>query len=276
MSHAVKQSRVPALPLFGSRRGAEVSEEAEAWLRSREKAVVTKKAARVLEEDPWNADAADDPWAEALRRFESGDDEAAVVVLRRILEKRPGDAPAHALLGQILMAKGDAEAVVHLARAMDGDPETALSVSQTVYRHLRQSGRAAAAGVCARRAAKAGARLRRGEAACAAVAPEDPLAPHNLSADVVEKVAGQVRSREDAAEAYLVRRPVEDAESCYILALVPRRRSARRAEQLRDAIAAEAPLPPRTFVLALGKGADALREALRAVPDSALLHRPAR
>jgi predicted Zn-dependent protease len=102
----------------------------------------SKRKLAELEEKLKTSELSDEEaWARAewTAEFEGFDE--AVPLLRELLGRSRTKAAAHSMLGQILIAKEDAEGVEHLEQAMAADSVYVPVACQTLYGYMMSRGR---------------------------------------------------------------------------------------------------------------------------------------
>lgn len=122
-----------------------VAKTAPRWRELYEHATKSRRKLALLEEKAKTQELnGKEAWALAELTAEFKGADAAVPLLREFAERNGGKvaaAPAHSLLGQILLAKEDESGVGHMLKAMAADHEYTPVTCQVLYGYLRARGR---------------------------------------------------------------------------------------------------------------------------------------
>jgi len=121
-----------------------VAKTAPAWRERHERATKSRRRLAELEEKARAQELNDkEAWALAELTAEFRGTEEAVPLLRELTGRnnKMVAAPAHSLLGQILLAKEDESGIEHMQRAMAADHEYVPVACQVLYGYLRTHGR---------------------------------------------------------------------------------------------------------------------------------------
>jgi Zn-dependent protease with chaperone function len=112
------------------------------WRERHEYVTKSKRKLAELEEKAKTKELSDEEaWSRAEWTAEFKGFDEAVPLLRELTGRRRTATAAHSMLGQILIAKGDAEGVEHLEKAMAADPDYVPVACQTLYAYMRSQGR---------------------------------------------------------------------------------------------------------------------------------------
>lgn len=115
------------------------------WRARHEHVTKSRQQLAALEEKSRTQELNDrEAWALAELTAEFKGTDEAVPLLREFIERNERKmtaAPAHSLLGQILLSKDDESGVEHMQRAMAADHEYTPAACQVLYRYLRAHGR---------------------------------------------------------------------------------------------------------------------------------------
>ncbi len=112
------------------------------WRERHEYVAKSKRKLAELEEKAKSKELSDEEaWSRAEWTAEFKGFDEAVPLLRELLGRRRTAAGAHSMLGQILIAKEDAEGVEHLEKAMAADRDYVPVACQTLYGYMMSQGR---------------------------------------------------------------------------------------------------------------------------------------
>jgi predicted Zn-dependent protease len=112
------------------------------WRERHEYVTQTRRKLAALEEKAKTKELSDEEaWSRAEWTAEFKGADEAVPLLRELTGRRRTAGAAHALLGQILIAKEDAAGVEHLEKAMAEDPDYVPFACQLIYDYVRVQGR---------------------------------------------------------------------------------------------------------------------------------------
>ncbi|HEX8115644.1 MAG TPA: hypothetical protein VF521_00105, partial [Pyrinomonadaceae bacterium] len=112
------------------------------WRERHEYVSQSKRKLAELEEKAKGEELSDEEaWARAEWTAEFKGMDEAVPLLRELLGRSRTATAAHSMLGQILIAKEDAEGVEHLEKAMSADPAYVPVACQTLYGYMMSKGR---------------------------------------------------------------------------------------------------------------------------------------
>jgi len=197
------------------------------------------------------------------------DSEAAIPLLREVIEREPAHADARFALGEALLERGDDEGVVHLDRAMDDDPEAILDSCGLAAGYLTARGREEEATRYRRRAEARFDSLWEAGEERSRLARFDRFEAHGLAGDLVKGLRSELARHDDVKCAHLARKQVRhlsEEAPLYVLAVTPPFRvssdeqAGRAAQRLADALE----LPGDFFVVvAEGKGKPVARRVRR-------------
>lgn len=112
------------------------------WRERHEYVTQSKRGLAALEEKARTKELSDEEaWQRAEWTAEFKGLNEAVPLLRELTGRRRTAAAAHSMLGQILIAREDAEGVEHLEKAMAADPDYVPAACQVLYGFMRSQGR---------------------------------------------------------------------------------------------------------------------------------------
>ena len=122
-----------------------VAKTAPLWRERHERVTKSRRQLALLEEKAKTQELNErEAWALAELTAEFKGTDEAVPLLRKFIERNEGKrtaAPAHSLLGQILLAGEDGSGVGHMHKAMAADHQYTPVSCQVLYGHLRKHGR---------------------------------------------------------------------------------------------------------------------------------------
>lgn len=112
------------------------------WRERHEYVTQSRRKLAALEEKAKTKGLSDEEaWSRAEWTAEFKGADEAVPLLRELTGRRRTAAAAHAMLGQILVGKGEAEGVEHLEKAMAEDAAYVPVACQVIYGYMREQGR---------------------------------------------------------------------------------------------------------------------------------------
>jgi Zn-dependent protease with chaperone function len=221
----------------------------------------------------------DELWEYACQMEALESDHAALPLLQQLLMKAPTHAAANLAVGRLLLAQDDQSGLLYLEKALAVDREAVIPACQLASSYLERRGNHKESMRYRVKAQRQRQQLLNAEAERSIIKPGDSFEPHELSAEVIDGIAGQLASKPDVQAAYLVRKKVQALTSvpCYALIVIPQRawyeldaEGSNQAllEKLRTALT----LPEDTYILI----ADQLMKhrwinTLSAIPQSAIL-----
>lgn len=166
-------------------------------------------------------------WWELCRLTDELDGEdAALVLCRQGAERFPDHRPTRFALGSMLLQRDDADGLVHMEAAMDGDSAITVQGWERTYEFLRRHGREAEAEALYARAVAADDDLGVANRERARIDWRTRYEPQDLPAAVHARIAAAIAAEPEIARAYLVRKQVARMAErpLYVLTVVRRRR----------------------------------------------------
>jgi Zn-dependent protease with chaperone function len=218
----------------------------------------------------------DEEWEIASLTEDLEGPDAAIPLIRAVLEKNPNHVTALFNLGRLLLERDEEEGVACLENAMRRDKKAILLACDWIALFWEDRGLPEKARAYWSLSDARGELMERNAEEKSQVNRRNTFLPHGLSIDKVEPILRRVREDGDIKTAYLVRKALKarmEDPLPLVLALVPRRRwytlDAHTANQeLQTRIAAKAALPDAGIVITVGAGHGALRRKIRRVPGA--------
>jgi Zn-dependent protease with chaperone function len=241
---------------------------------------LTRARARLAELDAQpDAALAPDVECERIRLCsELGDEPRAAALAQTLLERTPGHTGALFCVGRAALLRGDASGIASIEAVMGRDPESILPGCEILFDYFMSQGELERAECYREMAKERQGVLTRAEAERSRITVDAPLELHDFTPEQVAALQEDLRRFPDVGKAYLARRVlyVLPEQPCYLLGIVPRRRTLRSQNstesiQLRDAIAAQARGPAPIYVFLLVNKAKGLERRLQRMPGAKLI-----
>jgi Zn-dependent protease with chaperone function len=220
---------------------------------------------------------AEEMWTRAHWTAELEGGEAAVPLLRAVLESAPQHVAANYLLGQILVAKDEAAGIDLLENAMAKDPEAVVPGCQAIYWYLRRQGQDERARQYEARLFRQQELLGRAREESSYASAKDQFAPHGLPAELAEIIARQLARFPELLRAYFVRKMTRylPERPAYILGVIRRRKwieisSPDKDRQLVHQIATQVSFPGHTLVIILSRRNRKLRRKIERIAGATI------
>ena len=224
----------------------EYAREARAQL-----AALEEKAAR----GPLNPE---ESWERASRTGDSRGADAAVPLLREVLERDPAHVQANFVLGEHLLGREDEAGIEHLQRAVDKQPLAAEPVFQIIHGFYMRQGRRDEAEAYRRSMSGHFEKLEAAGRERGEFKDGDELVPHGMGPMEVARLAEQLSAIEGLKAAYLARKRLAhfpDEGQVYVLGVVSaspwyKRSDDAYARLLQEVVKLSA-VPPQAFIIQL-------------------------
>jgi len=206
-------------------------------------------------------------------------DAAAEPLLGEVLAANPDHVGANFLLGRILAERGDPAGVAHLERALERDPGCLPIACGLVAAVHEAAGRDDEAARYRARARAGADLLERAEAERHGVAGGDLLVPHELPADEVERLRGEIAGFFDVTRAYLASKAMRylHEKPYYVVGVELGRwyqvRTKKRNREVVHGLASQVLWPGPTWIMALNRSNASVAKRLKRVPGAELLRR---
>ena len=206
-------------------------------------------------------------------------DDAAEPLLRDELATNPQHAGAHFLLGRILLERSDAAGVEHFEQAMRVDPGCVPAACDLVATFHAAESRDADAQRYRARAVAGGDLLDEAENERQGVSAGDRFLPHDLPAEEVERLRGEIAGFFDVRRAWLARKAVTHLPEIplYVLGVEIGRwyqwRSQEDYQQVVHGLATKVAYPGRVWILHLGRRQAKIAKKLKRVPGAEIFRR---
>jgi hypothetical protein len=220
---------------------------------------------------------AEEMWTRAHWTAELEGGEAAVPLLRAVLESAPQHVAANYLLGQILIAQDEAAGIDLLEKAMAKDPDAVVPGCQAIYWYLRRQGQDERARQYESRLLGQQELIERAREESSCASAKDQFAPHGLPPELAEIITQQVARFPALQRAYFVRKQTRylPEKPAYILGVVRRRKwietsSATKDHLLVHQIATQVSFPGHTLVIILNRGNRKLRRKIERVAGATI------
>jgi Zn-dependent protease with chaperone function len=217
----------------------------------------------------------DEAWERANLTARVKGDEAAIPLLRSLLQRAPSHPTANFLLGRILLSREEEKGIEYLQKAMGKEPALAIEGCQWLADYYLDRGRVADAESYRRKAIEHYQDIQRADAERATLTAGDRFLPHGLARETVMSLRRQIGEYPEIHSAYLVRKAVNTFPEIplYILGILRRRipfESARfdRERNLVDRLATTLLCPGQTRIVILNASNRRLGRALQNVDNS--------
>jgi hypothetical protein len=253
---------------------------ADEWQRKHEEMAAARARCQALSDKSATVGLSiDELWEYACQMEALESDRAALPLLQQLLMKAPTHAAANLAMGRLLLAQDDQAGLQYLENALAADREAVIPACQMASTFLERRGNHKESMRYRVKAQRQRQQFHEAETERSTIRPEDPFEPHGLSAEAIDRIAGQLASKPDIQAAHLLRKKVQVLTSipCYALVIIPHRAwyeldtdSSNQAllEKLRTTLT----LPEDTYILI----ADQLMKhrwinTLKSIPHSAIL-----
>ncbi|MDH5668653.1 MAG: hypothetical protein OEY86_11630, partial [Nitrospira sp.] len=201
----------------------------------------------------------DELWDYAMNTELLEGGEAAILVLRQLVDRLPDHAGANFALGRLLLAKGDRAGLERLEQAVAIDHDAFLSAAALAEEFLVRTGQHEEAAVYRKRAMERRELLTKAEEERRHITPDEVFLPHDLSREEARELAHELSAFPEVEEAYLVRKQVRVMANvpAYVLAVIPHYRwyewrEETKNETLLEQLSQDITLPSHTYILVLG------------------------
>jgi Zn-dependent protease with chaperone function len=230
-----------------------------------------KRLAELDEESKSRLLTIDEQWERARCTREVKDDDAALPLVREILQQDANHVGANFVLGATLLEKQDGAGIPHLEKAMQLDKATSGTGLELLYDFCQAQGRVTEAETYRARAKAYQERMERQQEQGVNLTARDHFEPHGLGAEELNQLKEQLDKIYGLAAAYLVRKVIED-EPVYVLAVLAsytwkNGQSGKHVGDLIDRLAANIDLDGPTVYTSLDVRPD-LSHALSKVPGA--------
>jgi Zn-dependent protease with chaperone function len=220
---------------------------------------------------------AEEMWTRAHWTAELEGGEAAVPLLRAVLDSAPQHVAANYLLGQILMARDEAAGIDLLEKAMARDPDAVVPGCQAIYWHLRRQGQDERARQYEARLLGQQEVLERARQESSRASAKDQFAPHGVPPEQTAIIAQQVARFPELQRAYFVRKQTRylPEKPAYVFGIVRRRKwmemsPVAKDRQLVHQIATQVSFPGHTLVIILNRRNRKLRRKIERIAGAAI------
>jgi hypothetical protein len=217
-------------------------------------------------------------WERAARTLDLDGEDAALPVLRLVLESNAEHAAANFTVGRILVGRDDDAGIGHLERAMTTDAHARAAGYEIILDYLERRGRHGEAEEYRQRAWNHGDLLEEAAEERRAVTGSDPLIEHGLGAADVASITEFVAAFDEVRAAYLARKDVTRLAEMplYVLGVRVRRarlkyESAGWLQELLQRLADGIVLPGQCFVVSLESGWSRMARKLRRIPGAEIV-----
>ena len=217
-------------------------------------------------------------WERAVRTLDLDGEDAALPVLRLVLEANADHAAANFTLGRILVGRDDDAGIAHLERAMTTDAHARAAGYEIILDYLERRDRHGEAEDYRQRAWNHGDLLEEAAEERRAVTDRDPLIEHGLGAADVARVTEFVAAFDEVRAAYLARKDVTRLAEMplYVLGVRLRRpwwkyESAGWTQGILQRLADGIVLPGQCFVVSLESGWSRMARKLRRIPGAEIV-----
>lgn len=240
------------------------------------------KSKRRLEELATKAAAgpltANEGWERVLITEELAGLGPAADLARQLLASDPSLNGARFVVARSLLAQGDEGGLTELETIIRTEPSAASNVAGIAFNFLWTRGRRADAEQWRRRAEQGNEEDGRAEKERQIVPPKVPLAPHELSAEEIERIREGLRQVPKLRAAYIARRVVkhQPERPCYVVAVTPdvpwwRPLGTTQIRELVDATVHAVVWPGDTRVVTTTHELKGLPKRFRKIPGTVLL-----
>lgn len=214
--------------------------------------VLREKSAcgELTEEELWD-------YAMKAELLEGG--EAAVPLLRQLVDRSPNHAGGNFALGRLLLSQGDRAGLEHLDRAVTKDQDAFLTATELAEAFFTRTGQLEEAETYRRRALERRDLMNEAEKERRLVLPDDAFVAHGLPDDTIRQIVTNLSGVLVIGKAYLARKQVQVMPElpAYVLIVVPKYpwyewREDAKNEALLARLSQEVALPPSIYILILG------------------------
>lgn len=214
----------------------------------------------------------DERWDRA--RFTAGTqgNEAAIPLLKEVLEVTPDHAGANFALGQALLEQGDEAGIKHLESAMGKDVNATPAGCELIFNFLNSRERSKDAEVYRQRAIEYYEKVELGRQERENISVHDHFKSHGLTREALEALRAQLANIPRLGSAYLVQKVVKHFpdQPSYVLGVISSggwytMQSNRRDQKLIDELAANVNFTGYTFIIALEHNYKPLRKVFKKI-----------
>ena len=246
---------------------------AESW-RERFKFVVeADKSLAALEEKAKTEElSVEDRWERARLLRGTKGTEAAVPLLKEILEVEPDHPGANYNFGEALLEQGDEAGIRHIELTMEKEVHVIPAGCELIYNFLISRKRTEEAEHYRRCIKDYYQEMELAQVERTTVSAKDGFKYHEIAPEVVRELSAQLRTYPDLAAAYLVQKVVQHfpQEPGYVLGVIRKRAwysSSNNAKDVRlvEQLAEQMTFPGFTFVIALEEGYKPLRKVFERI-----------
>jgi tetratricopeptide (TPR) repeat protein len=135
--------------------------------------------------------------------------EAALPLVRQLLEMQPEHAEANYIFGGMLLEKDDESGFEYLDKAMRLDPRWKLAASEIAFNYLRLKGRHEEAKPFIETIESQQEIVQKAEKERSAIHQTDSFEPHQLAAETLELMTKKISYHDEISSAYLVCKTVQ-------------------------------------------------------------------
>jgi Zn-dependent protease with chaperone function len=218
----------------------------------------------------------DEEWevASLTEAIDGGD--AAIPLIRAVLEKNPGHVTALFNLGRLLLERDDEAGVACLEGAMKRDRKSIIPACDWIARFWEDRGMPEKARGYWTLAEERGELMERNAEEKSHVTSRDSFLPHGLSPHELDAIVGQIKTDREIRAAYLVRKALKarmEDPLPLVLALRPHRAwyaldATLANRELQSLFASKTVLPSAGIVITLGSAHNALLRKIQKVPGA--------
>src|SRR5881396_2897209 len=206
-------------------------------------------------------------------------DAEAEPLLREALAANPEHVGASFLLGRLLLERSDPAGEPYLERAMEGDPGCVREACDVLATFHELAGRDPDAARYRVRARAGADLLEQAEGERQGVEPSDRFLPHDLPAEEIERLRGEISGFYDVRRAWLVRKAVRFLPEfpLYVLGVELGRwyhlRSARDNQEAVHGLATKVAYPGRAWIIHLDRKRATIAKKLKRVKGAEIFRR---
>jgi Zn-dependent protease with chaperone function len=240
--------------------------------RQRLAALVEKAREQPLSEE--------ETWDHARCTGEIEGDNAAVPLLRALLDDHPEHSKANFAYGQLLLKQGDDSGIAHVERAMAIDLQFGMPGVILVSHFLRERGRIEEAARFEARAPAFLEKLAAHQQQRSTVTDRDTLLPHDLPAAEIERLRAVIARHDGVRVAYLVRKASEQFPDRPLFVLGVKVKTAwykyepeGRQGEIAQQLANELDLPGDWMVVLLNRKHAGVRKVMGKCPGALIFNR---
>jgi hypothetical protein len=224
---------------------------------------------------------ADEQWeiASLTEALEGGD--AAIPLIRVMIERNPAHVTALFNLGRLLVQRDDEEGIAYLEEAMKRDRKAILPACDWIARFWEDRGQPEKARAYWTQLEARGELMEKNAEERRRLSAKDTFLPHELSPAELEPILQRITGDSDIEAAYLVRKALKarmEDPLPLVLALLPRHAwyaldAHQTNHELQTRMAAKAPLPSAGIVVVLSSAQSALLRKIRKAPGAEIYRR---